>query len=127
MWLLQVFMCCLLYYIQFLVSADEVIISSDATCLEKPHQLHCQLLENVSKQAVNNTIVKIIDKQHILHGVARFVGVQNVTIIGNGVSKTKIFCNVANVTTEAGITFKKFNRHLSERFHYYQLWPEHHK
>ena len=68
MWLLQVFMCCLLYYIQFLVSADEVIISSDATCLEKPHQLHCQSLENVSKQAVNNTIVKIIDKQHILHG-----------------------------------------------------------
>ena len=107
MLLQQVLLSSLLYWFSFVSAADEIIISSNATCeTTEPHQCHCQSLVDAAKQVTSNTVIKIADIKYTLAGVARFDQVENVTLIGNGKSKTHITCSVKNITIEAGIIFE---------------------
>ena len=103
----QVLLSSLLYWLSFVSTADEIIISSKATCeTTEPHQRHCQSLVDAAKQVTNNTVIKIANMKYTLVGVARFDGVENVTLTGNGKFKTHITCSVKNVTIGAGIIFE---------------------
>ena len=107
MLLQQVLLSFLLYWLIFVSTADEIIISSNTTCeTTEPHQRHCQSLVDAAKQVTSNTVIKIADIKYTLAGVARFDQVENVTLIGNGKSKTHITCSVKNITIEAGIIFE---------------------
>ena len=87
----QVLLSFLLYWLIFVSIADEIIISSNATCeTTEPHQCHCQSLVDAAKQVTSNTVIKIADIKYTLAGVARFDGVENITITGNGKSKTSL-------------------------------------
>ena len=99
----QVLLTSLLYFVS---AADETIVSSNATCeTTEPHQRHCQSLVDAAKQVTGNTVIKIADTKYTLAGVARFDGVENVTITGNGKSKTEIVCSTKNTATGTGIIF----------------------
>ena len=108
MWVQQLLLSSLLYWLSFVSTvADEIIISSNTTCETiEPHQHHCQSLADAAKQMTSNTVIKIADVKYTLAGVARFDGVENVTLTGNGKSKTEITCSVKNETIGAGIIFK---------------------
>ena len=107
MLLQQVLLSFLLYWLIFVSTADEIIISSNATCeTTEPHQHHFQSLVDAAKQVTSNTVIKIADIKYTLAGVARFDEIENVTLTGNGKSKTEITCSMKNETIRAGIIFK---------------------
>ena len=103
----QVLLSFLLYWLSFVSVADEIIISSNETCeTTEPDQRHCQSLVDAANQVTSNTVIKIADIKYTLTGVARFDGVENITITGNEKSDTEITCSMKNVTIGAGIIFE---------------------
>ena len=95
---------CAILYQSFCVSSNEIVISNHCHGNQ-----HCQSLESASKQSINNTVLVITDRQYTLLGVAEFVGVDNVTIMGKGQFDTRLICadnETDNSGHGKGIVFK---------------------
>ena len=90
---------CVILYQSFCVSSNKISISNHCHGNQ-----HCQSLESVSKQSINNTVLMIIDTQYTLLEVAKFVRAGNVTLIGKGKHNTQLIC--ADNITGAGIIFE---------------------
>ena len=90
--------------------AREIVISNSGkdtpACLEGLDGAPCTSLVNVSRYVsshkLNNLIIRINNTNYTLQGVARFNGVKNITLTGEGRSLTHINCNSE---FEAGIVF----------------------
>ena len=90
--------------------AREIVISNSGkdtpACLEGLDGVPCTSLVNVSRYVsshkLNNLIIRINNTNYTLQGVARFNGVKNITITGEGRSLTHINCNTE---LDAGIVF----------------------
>ena len=90
--------------------AREIVISNSGkdtpTCLEGLDVVSCSSLVNVSRYVsshkLNNLIIRINNTNYTLQGVAKFNGVKNITITGEGRSLTHINCNTE---LDAGIVF----------------------
>ena len=112
---MQLLIVCLLCW-TCCVSAREIIISEKGSdtpsCFEE--LVACRSLVNVSKYVtsnkLNNVTIRISDTNYTLQGVANFIGVENITIAGNGHSLTHINCNTSGTslrTSGAGIAFSR--------------------